>query len=392
MEVLRNNKLAENLLHLALAQGASDMHIEPDGQGVRVRIRVDGLLQQLCVLPRTQQSTLLTQLKVWSGMDIAEKRVPQDGRLLLEHEGSEVDLRLASLPTVNGEKLAIRFLQRQDNLLSLEQLQFSDSNLQRYRQLFHQPNGLVLLTGPTGSGKTTTLYATLQELDAAAGNIITLEDPVEYKLAGINQVAVNRRSGLTFAAGLRSVVRQDPDVIMLGEIRDEETAAMAVHAALTGHLVLSTLHTNDAIGAVYRLLDMGIADYLLAAGLRGVLAQRLLRRPCRYCCELRQATAAELQYLGRKADEKQQVVQTHGCEHCHGTGYRGRLALHELIVFDKRMQQLLVNGTDEAELLREARKQGWRSLYADAVAKVLQEATTVEELWRVGITGEADYA
>ena len=279
MEVLRNNKLAENLLHLALAQGASDMHIEPDGQGVRVRIRVDGLLQQLCVLPRTQQSTLLTQLKVWSGMDIAEKRVPQDGRLLLEHEGSEVDLRLASLPTVNGEKLAIRFLQRQDNLLQLEQLQFSESNLQRYRQLFHQPNGLVLLTGPTGSGKTTTLYATLQELDAAAGNIITLEDPVEYKLAGINQVAVNRRSGLTFAAGLRSVVRQDPDVIMLGEIRDEETAAMAVHAALTGHLVLSTLHTNDAIGAVYRLLDMGIADYLLAAGLCGVLAQRLLRRP-----------------------------------------------------------------------------------------------------------------
>lgn len=392
MEVLRNNKLAENLLHLALAQGASDMHIEPDGQGVRVRIRVDGLLQQLCVLPRTQQSTLLTQLKVWSGMDIAEKRVPQDGRLLLEHEGSEVDLRLASLPTVNGEKLAIRFLQRQDNLLQLEQLQFSESNLQRYRQLFHQPNGLVLLTGPTGSGKTTTLYATLQELDAAAGNIITLEDPVEYKLAGINQVAVNRRSGLTFAAGLRSVVRQDPDVIMLGEIRDEETAAMAVHAALTGHLVLSTLHTNDAIGAVYRLLDMGIADYLLAAGLRGVLAQRLLRRPCRHCGERRLATAAELQYLGRRADERLQVVQAHGCEHCHGTGYRGRLALHELIVFDKRMQQLLVNGADEAEFLQEARKQGWRSLYADAVAKVLQGATTVEELWRVGITGEADNA
>lgn len=392
MEVLRNNKLAENLLHLALAQGASDMHIEPDGQGVRVRIRVDGLLQQLCVLPHSQQSTLLTQLKVWSGMDIAEKRVPQDGRMLLKYVDTEVDLRLSSLPTVNGEKLAIRFLQRQDNLLSLEQLQFSDSNLQRYRQLFHQPNGLVLLTGPTGSGKTTTLYATLQELDAAANNIITLEDPVEYKLAGINQVAVNRRSGLTFAAGLRSIVRQDPDVIMLGEIRDEETAAMAVHAALTGHLVLSTLHTNDAIGAVYRLLDMGIEDYLLAAALRGVLAQRLLRRPCRYCGERRFATAAELQYLGRRADEKLEVVQAHGCEHCHGTGYQGRLALHELVTVDERMQQLLVNGADEASLLQEARRQGWRSLYADGVAKVLQGATTVEELWRVGITGEAAYA
>lgn len=392
MEGLRNNKLAENLLHLALAQGASDMHIEPDEQGVRVRIRVDGLLQQLCVLQRTQQSTLLTQLKVWSGMDIAEKRVPQDGRMLLKYVDTEVDLRLSSLPTVNGEKLAIRFLQRQDNLLSLEQLQFSDSNLQRYRQLFHQPNGLVLLTGPTGSGKTTTLYATLQELDAAANNIITLEDPVEYKLAGINQVAVNRRSGLTFAAGLRSIVRQDPDVIMLGEIRDEETAAMAVHAALTGHLVLSTLHTNDAIGAVYRLLDMGIADYLLAAALRGVLAQRLLRRPCRHCGERRFATAAELQYLGRSADERLEVVQAHGCEHCHGTGYQGRLALHELVTVDKRMQQLLLNGADEEELLQEARRQGWRSLYADGVAKVLQGATTVEELWRVGITGEAAYA
>jgi type IV pilus assembly protein PilB len=392
MEGLRNNKLAEDLLHLALAHGASDMHIEPDEQGVRVRIRVDGLLQQLCVLQRAQQSTLLTQLKVWSGMDIAEKRVPQDGRMLLKYVDTEVDLRLSSLPTVNGEKLAIRFLQRQDNLLSLEQLQFSDSNLQRYRQLFHQPNGLVLLTGPTGSGKTTTLYATLQELDAAANNIITLEDPVEYKLAGINQVAVNRRSGLTFAAGLRSIVRQDPDVIMLGEIRDEETAAMAVHAALTGHLVLSTLHTNDAIGAVYRLLDMGIADYLLAAGLRGVLAQRLLRRPCRYCGERRFATAAELQYLGRRADERLELVQAHGCEHCHGTGYQGRLALHELVTVDKRMQQLLLNGADEVELLQEARRQGWRSLYADAVAKVLQGATTVEELWRVGITGEAAYA
>lgn len=285
MEVLRNNKLAENLLHLGLAQGASDMHIEPDGQGVRVRIRVDGLLQQLCVLPRTQQSTLLTQLKVWSGMDIAEKRVPQDGRLLLEHEGSEVDLRLASLPTVNGEKLAIRFLQRQDNLLQLEQLQFSESNLQRYRQLFHQPNGLVLLTGPTGSGKTTTLYATLQELDAAAGNIITLEDPIEYVypagLALINQREVGRDTR-SFASGLRSALRQDPDVILVGELRDAETIGIALTAAETGHLVLATLHTQDAAGTVNRILDVlpdrqhvctQLADCLL-----GICCQRLLPR------------------------------------------------------------------------------------------------------------------
>ncbi len=387
MQAIRTNKLAQELLEEALDRGASDMHVEPVEQGVRVRIRVDGLLQELRLLPAALQSTLLTQLKVSSGMDIAERRVPQDGRMVLNRGRSQVDLRLSSLPTINGEKLAIRFLQRQDTLLQLDSLHFTPHNLACYRRLFTRPNGLVLLTGPTGSGKTTTLYATLQELDAASSNIITLEDPVEYKLDGINQVAVNRKSGMTFASALRAVLRQDPDIIMLGEIRDEETAVLAVQAALTGHLVLSTLHTNDAVGAIFRLLDMGIADYLLAASLRGVLAQRLVRRPCLHCGLQRMATAAELHCLGRAAEDGVLLTQGSGCAYCHGTGYSGRVAVHEVMTVDKAMQHALVEGANEGDLLKLAAAGGWHSLAADASVKALQGMTTVQELWRVGIGG-----
>jgi type IV pilus assembly protein PilB len=385
MQGIRTNKLAQELLDEALAMGASDMHVEPVEQGVRVRIRVDGLLQELRLLPAELKSTLLTQLKVSSGMDIAERRVPQDGRMVLNSVKGQVDLRLSSLPTINGEKLAIRFLQRQDALLQLDSLYFTPQNLACYRSLFTRPNGLVLLTGPTGSGKTTTLYATLQELDAASSNIITLEDPVEYKLDGINQVAVNRKSGMTFASALRAVLRQDPDIIMLGEIRDEETAVLAVQAALTGHLVLSTLHTNDAVGAIFRLLDMGIADYLLAASLRGVLAQRLVRRPCPHCSVQRAATAAELHYLGRAAEDYALLTQGTGCTYCHGTGYSGRVAVHEVMIVDKAMQHALVAGANEADLLELAAAGGWHSLATDGAVKALQGLTTVQELWRVGI-------
>lgn len=392
MQGVRTNKLAEELLDEALDRGASDMHVEPVEQGVRVRIRVDGLLQELRLLPATLKSTLLTQLKVSSGMDIAERRMPQDGRMVLDSVNGQVDLRLSSLPTINGEKLAIRFLQRQDTLLQLDSLHFTPQNLACYRRLFSQPNGLVLLTGPTGSGKTTTLYATLQELDAASSNIITLEDPVEYKLDGINQVAVNRKSGMTFASALRAVLRQDPDIIMLGEIRDEETAVLAVQAALTGHLVLSTLHTNDAVGAIFRLLDMGIADYLLAASLRGVLAQRLVRRPCPRCSVQRAATAAEQHYLGRAAENSILLTQGTGCEHCHGTGYSGRVAVHEVMTVNKTMQHALVTGANEEGLLKLAAESGWHSLAADAAVKALHGVTTVQELWRVGIAQGEYYA
>lgn len=384
MQALNNNKLAWSLVEQAVAADASDLHLEPMRDAVRVRIRVDGLLRELVRLPLAAHSTLVTQLKVAANMDIAEKRVPQDGRIALELDGRNIDLRLSTLPTTLGEKIAIRLLAQQE-LLQLEELGFTQANLACYRRLFTQPNGLILLTGPTGSGKTSTLYATLAALDAATRNIITLEDPVEYSLPGINQVAVNRRSGMTFAKGLRAIVRQDPDVIMLGEIRDEETAGIAVQAALTGHLVLSTLHTNSAAGAVYRLLDMGIAPYLLAAALRGVVAQRLVRRLCPACRRQRTATAAERSFLGAAIVWEQQ-----DCEHCQATGYRGRVAVQEVLPLTARLQQLVLRRATVTELEQAARSEGVRSLAEDAAAKALAGLTTVQELWRVGITGGQD--
>lgn len=384
MQALNNNKLAWSLVEQAVAAGASDLHLEPMRDAVRVRIRVDGLLRELVRLPLAAHSTLVTQLKVAANMDIAEKRVPQDGRIALELDGRSVDLRLSTLPTTLGEKIAIRLLAQQE-LLQLEELGFTQENLACYRRLFTQPNGLILLTGPTGSGKTSTLYATLAELDAATRNIITLEDPVEYSLPGINQVAVNRRSGMTFAKGLRAIVRQDPDVIMLGEIRDEETAGIAVQGALTGHLVLSTLHTNSAAGAVYRLLDMGLAPYLLAASLRGVVAQRLVRRLCPDCRRQRTATAAERSFLGAATVWEQQ-----GCEQCQAAGYRGRVAVQEVLPLTARLQQLVLRRALVEELEQVARAEGLRSLAEDAAAKALDGLTTVQELWRVGITGGQD--
>ena len=379
MQAVTNNKLAWSLLEQALAAGASDVHIEPVRDAVRLRVRVDGLLQELTSLPLSAHSTLITQLKVAANMDIAEKRVPQDGRVSLELAGRKVDLRLSTLPTTLGEKVAIRLLAQQE-LLRLDELGFTQNNLHCYRELFAQPNGLILLTGPTGSGKTTTLYATLAELDARTRNIITLEDPVEYSLNGINQVAVNRRSGMTFAKGLRAIVRQDPDVIMLGEIRDEETAGIAVQAALTGHLVLSTLHTNSAAGAVYRLLDMGIAPYLLAATLRGVVAQRLVRRLCPECRALREAVITEQKMFG---DSRQAT----GCEHCQKTGYKGRVAVQEVLAMTPQLAQLVLVRAPEQAVEQAAKAAGWRSLDEDALEKVQQGLTTLEELWRVGLAG-----
>lgn len=391
MENLRNNNLAQEILERALALKASDLHIEPTESKVRVRVRIDGLLTELCNLPLVQYSPLVTQLKVWSGMDIAEKRVPQDGRLSFAYAGEKTNLRVATLPTVTGEKIAVRILACEQKLLNLNSLNFSTDTLTRYRRLFRQANGLVLLTGPTGSGKTTTLYATLNELDAETNNIITLEDPVEYRLPKINQVAVNRKAGMNFAAGLRSIVRQDPDIIMLGEIRDEETASIAMHAALTGHLVLSTLHTNDAVSTVYRLLDMGLPAYLVAAVLRGVVTQRLVRSICPKCKQQYDAAMSEKVFLGYAVNEQLKLWRGDGCEYCHGSGYSGRLAVQEILTLDKNLQALILAGASEDELLIAARTTGWHSLYEDAAAKVLAGQTTVSELWRAGIAAGGQY-
>ena len=387
MELVHNGKLAQQLLEEAINSRASDVHVEPLGREVRVRMRIDGLLQELCRLPWSSYTTLVSQLKVLSGMDIAEKRLPQDGRWQLNVAERVVDLRLSTLPTITGEKVVVRILDQEQGVRRLEDIGMSSANLRRYRQMYGAANGLLLLTGPTGSGKTTSLYATLQELKQEGLNLVTVEDPVEYKLEGINQVAVNRKSGLDFATGLRSLVRQDPDIIMVGEIRDRETAAMAVQAALTGHLVLSTLHTNSAVGAVARLLDMGVEPYLLAAALRGVLAQRLVRRVCAHCAASYAPSPQELRFLAPAAPAL--LRRGEGCEHCRGTGFCGRLAVQELLPVDEYMGDLISAGAGKAALLSHGASLGWRSLYADAVDKVLAGQTTVSELWRVGITGDA---
>ena len=350
-------KFVNELLELAVKQNASDIHIEPLEAVTRIRLRIEGLLCTAVEVQRSNHSAIVSRIKIICGMDIAEKRLPQDGRVEVEVGSSKVDLRVSTLPVINGEKVVIRLLEKSQKLLELEALNFSESNLQIYKQLINSSHGIILLTGPTGSGKSTTLYATLQELNDETKNIITIEDPVERTLEGINQIAVNNKAGLTFATGLRSIVRQDPNIIMVGEIRDGETAKIAVQAALTGHLVFSTLHTNNAIGAVTRLLDIGIEPFLLAAALRGVVAQRLVRTICPYC--------------------------EGGCEHCNHTGYKGRIAVQEVLLITPKLQNLITHGAEEGVLLETARESGFTTIQEDCLAKVQAGRTTMEEYYRV---------
>ncbi|MBR6511689.1 MAG: type II/IV secretion system protein [Phascolarctobacterium sp.] len=350
-------KFVNELLELAVKQNASDIHIEPLETVTRIRLRIDGLLCTAVEVLRSNHSAIVSRIKIICGMDIAEKRLPQDGRVEVEVGSSKIDLRVSTLPVINGEKVVIRLLEKSQKLLELEALNFSESNLKIYKQLINSPHGIILLTGPTGSGKSTTLYATLQELNDETKNIITIEDPVERTLEGINQIAVNNKAGLTFATGLRSIVRQDPNIIMVGEIRDGETARIAVQAALTGHLVFSTLHTNNAIGAVTRLLDIDIEPFLLAVALRGVVAQRLVRTICPYCED--------------------------GCEHCNHTGYKGRIAVQEVLQITPKLQNLITHGVEESVLLETARKSGFTTIQEDCLAKVQAGRTTMEEYYRV---------
>lgn len=348
----------EDLLKMAVSRRASDIHIEPMQDKTRIRLRVDGMLQVLCDLSKSHQDGVVSRIKVLGEMDITEKRLPQDGHLEKAIENRLIDLRISTMPTVHGEKVVVRILDKTTTFSSLDKLTFTDENLTAYRNLFRSPHGIVLVTGPTGSGKSTTLYATLNELNKPETNIITIEDPVEYQLEGVNQIALNTKAGLTFANGLRAIVRQDPDIIMVGEIRDEETARIAVQAALTGHLVLSTLHTNSAVGAITRLLDMGIEPYLLASCLRGVVAQRLVRRVCSKC-------------------------EACGCEDCFGTGYNGRLAVQEVMTVNEEIRHLITNRAGENDILAAAERNGFVSLHDDGVKKVLAGATTLTELLRI---------
>lgn len=372
-------KAADGLIAKAAATGASDIHIEPGENNACVRMRIDGVLYKEAEMNKTLMQAVVSRIKVLAGMDIAEKRLPQDGSIKLELDRRNIDLRISSLPTILGEKIVIRILDREKFALNLDELSFTPENLALYRRLYNYGSGIVLLTGPTGSGKTTTLYATLAELNSSERNIVTIEDPVEYRISGISQVAVNEKAGLTFASGLCSILRQDPDIIMLGEIRSLDTAATAIRAALTGHLVFSTLHTNNAAGAAVRLVDMGIEPFLVASALRGVVAQRLVRRICPHCKTAYAANAEEKAYLKIKSDSLT-LYKGSGCEKCRGTGYLGRMALQEVMPVVPELKKFILSKAQEETLFAEAEKFGAISMRSDGVQKVLKGHTSLAEV------------
>lgn len=372
-------RLINALLAEAIRENASDIHIETFERELVVRFRVDGVMREV-VKPKRQLAPLLvSRIKVMARLDIAEKRIPQDGRISLRVGGREVDVRVSTLPSSNGERVVMRLLDKQAGRLRLENLGMDPRTLNRLREIVNKPHGIFLVTGPTGSGKTTTLYSSLAELSTATINILTVEDPIEYNLPGIGQTQVNTKADMTFARGLRAILRQDPDVVMVGEIRDLETAEIAVQASLTGHLVMSTLHTNTAVGAVTRLIDMGVEPFLLSSSLVGVLAQRLVRVLCPDCKTSRPANASELKFL-RAADAR--VYEPAGCEACQQSGYRGRTGIYELITIDDTLRQLIHDRVSELEIAGYARRTS-PGIRDDARDKILSGETTVQEVLRV---------
>ncbi|MEZ1317254.1 type II secretion system ATPase GspE [Pseudomonas fluorescens] len=374
-------RLINALLSEAVREQASDVHLETFEQALSVRMRIDGQLREV-LRPRRELATLLvSRIKVMARLDIAEKRIPQDGRMALRLAGHEVDVRVSTLPSAHGERVVLRLLDKQAGRLDLQRLGMPDDTLVALRQLLARPHGILLVTGPTGSGKTTSLYAALSSLNDQTRNILTVEDPIEYHLPGVGQMPVNPKVDMTFARGLRAILRQDPDVVMVGEIRDRETAQIAVQASLTGHLVLSTLHTNSAAGAVTRLLDMGVDAYLLASSLVGILAQRLLRTLCPQCKAPYDADADTCQRLGLEAMASVQLFRAVGCEHCQH-GYRGRIGIYELLSVSPAVSALIHRGAGERALIEQARQVS-RSLFQDGRQRVLDGVTSVDELLRV---------
>ena len=376
-------RLINAILTEALRRHASDVHVETFEQDLVVRLRVDGQLREVLRPKRQLAPLLVSRIKVMAELDIAEKRVPQDGRISLRVAGREIDVRVSTIPTAEGERVVLRLLEKQGTRLMLPNLGMSSGNLARLRNLICRPHGILLVTGPTGSGKTTTLYASLSEVDTTSLNVLTVEDPIEYQLGGIGQTQVNLKANLTFAAGLRAILRQDPDVIMVGEIRDTETADIAIRASLTGHLVLSTLHTNTAIGAVTRLIDMDIAPWLLSSSLNGVMAQRLVRKLCVRCRAPGAPESREREFLREFGEgEEREVWHPVGCDHCAGEGYLGRSGIYELIEFDDTLRDLIHDQASESTLEKSARKR-CPSIRDDAYAKVQAGITSVDEALRV---------
>lgn len=384
-----NNAPVVRLVNSLISQGvksrASDIHIEPFEDIVRVRFRIDGELREIMKTAKSTHSAISTRIKIMSKMNIAEKRIPQDGRVEISIDGRDIDLRISTLPTVYGEKIVMRILDRSSFLINKGNLGFTDENLVRFEKIIKSPSGIILVTGPTGSGKTTTLYTVLRELNKINKNIITVEDPVEYRLDGINQTQVNAKAGFTFATGLRSILRQDPDIIMVGEIRDAETAHVAVRAAITGHLVISTLHTNDAPSTIARLLDMGIEPYLISDSLVGVVAQRLVRRICTNCKKEYLPSENEKNILGIH-DEVTKLYKGEGCMQCNHTGYRGRIAIHEVMAVNKGIKKLISQKSSIEELREKAISEGMKVLMENGKDLILKGITTYEEIMRTAYT------
>ncbi len=376
-------KLVQSFLNQAVMSGASDIHIEPQDAKLRVRMRIDGRLAETALLPLQAAPAICSRIKVLSGLDISEKRLPQDGRLTSVIDGRQVSFRVSTIPSIHGEKMVLRVLDQSRGLLSVDRLGLYGPNRQAFDRLLTRPHGLVLVVGPTGSGKTSTLYAMLQHLNSPERNIITLEDPVEYSLPGITQAQVNNRAGFTFVTGLRALLRSDPDIIMVGEIRDTETARLAVHAALTGHLVLTTLHTTSAAGTVIRLLDMGIEPFLLGAALAGVISQRLVRSLCPNCRETYVLSGTALQSLGLSSESGHFFYRSTGCHQCRGTGYQGRMAIHEVMEVDNLLRNLITQGVAKKEMEKAALDNGMVSLAEDGLGKARRGLTSIEELLRI---------
>ena len=379
-------RLLNSLMFRAVKERASDIHIEPYEREVVVRYRIDGVLHNVLTPPKRVHAALISRVKIMAGLDIAERRTPQDGRIGIRIGDREVDIRVSIIPVANGERAVLRLLDKEHLLLDLNQLGFSPAHLERFDQLIRLPHGILLVTGPTGSGKTTTLYAALSQINTPDKNILTIEDPIEYQLKGIGQMQINSKIHLTFANSLRSILRQDPDVILVGEIRDAETAEISIHAALTGHLVFSTLHTNDASGAVTRLVDMGIEPFLVASSVAAIVAQRLVRTICPTCRQTYAPAPEELARLGldgRPDGRPITLARGAGCPTCAGSGYRGRVAIYEILVVDDQIRRLIMAKADAGALRDAAVAAGMRTLRLDGMAKVLQGVTTAEEVLRV---------
>lgn len=381
------------IISQAISDGASDIHIEPEAKQVRVRYRVDGVLHDVMSPPKHIQAPMISRIKIMANLDIAERRVPQDGKIHLKHDNREFDLRVSTVPTINGEKVVMRILDKSSVLLGLNKLGFYQDTQQVFETIVEKPYGMILVTGPTGSGKSTTLYSCLNKLNTEAVNIMTVEDPAEYQLVGINQVQINEKAGLTFASALRSFLRQDPDIIMVGEIRDTETAKIAVEAALTGHLVLSTLHTNDSAGAVTRLVEMGVEPFLCASSVIGVLAQRLARKICPNCKESYTPPMESIKQFGLAAftDADINFYRGRGCDHCKQTGYRGRMGIFEILMISDRIRGMVLQNCSAAEVKQTAIEEGMKTMQEDGLRKVLDGHTTIEECLRVVYVESTDF-